>query len=399
MNNKLLNITKYSALTIAMLSSTAQAISFSEGDWTMDINGIIGGYYTQTECELDANPSAWSTFSACAGAEDGQDTASVQNGFLPGWINFIATTTTDSGLDIKAHFGFSPGTSNPAAAGGQSARFAGAVAVNDVRNLYLSVTSDMGTIKIGRDAAIFQVDATFSDITVPSVGTQANTAGGLNTTFGAVATGYTFMSFQPQISYSSPVVNGLQGNIGVFQPLAIQANFAAPIYNVTDSPQLQGSVTYSIEGGSKLWASFVTQKAEMSKALGGKSMRAKGYELGGKLVLGGFTANLSGFKGDALGDGVMFLGALDAAGEAIETSGYLANVAYKFGANKLSAQYGVTENDDIDGAKNESFTLLYARDVSPGLLWTVEYTAHTTSQTGFGDAEANTISSGMLLFF
>ena len=387
MNNKLLNITKYSALTIAMLSSTAQAISFSEGDWTMYSNVIIGGYYTQTE------------FSACAGAEDGQDTASVQNGFLPGWINFIATTTTDSGLDIKAHFGYSPGTSNPAAAGGQSARFAGAVAVNDVRNLYLSVTSDMGTIKIGRDAAIFQVDATFSDITVPSVGTQANTAGGLNTTFGAVATGYTFMSFQPQISYSSPVVNGLQGNIGVFQPLAIQANFAAPIYNVTDSPQLQGSVTYSIEGGSKLWASFVTQKAEMSKALGGKSMRAKGYELGGKLVLGGFTANLSGFKGDALGDGVMFLGALDAAGEAIETSGYLANVAYKFGANKLSAQYGVTENDDIDGAKNESFTLLYARDVSPGLLWTVEYTAHTTSQTGFGDAEANTISSGMLLFF
>jgi len=161
---------------------------------------------------------------------------------------------------------------------------------------------------------------------------------------------------------------------------------------------IQGSVTYDIEGGSKLWASFVTQKAELSGG-SGQELTAKGYELGGRLVLGGFTANLSGFKGDALGDGVLFLGATDAQGNAVETEGYLANIGYKFGVNKLSAQYGITRNKDIDGAENESYSVVYVRDISKGLSFTLEYTAHTTSQTGYTDSEANTVSSGVILFF
>ncbi len=400
MKKQLLNITKYSALTIAMLSSTTQAVSFSKDGYTLDVSGIIGGYYTQTDCKRDSTSAAWSAFSACMygiGASDGEDVSSVQNGYLPGWINFITTHTTDSGLDLKAHFGFAPGTSNPGDFGGRAAVNQG---VGDVRNVYLSISNENGTLLLGRNAGLFQYNGTLSDITVPGVGTQAETAGAFNTTFGAVATGYTYMSFMPQITYTTPNMDGLQASIGIFQPLAISGHtVGATPYTVTDTPMIQGSVSYDIEGGSKLWASFVTQDASHTKSQGGKEVTATGFEIGGRFVVGDFTANLSGFKGDGLGDGVMFVGALDAAGNEIETEGYLANIAYKFGANKLSAQYGVTKNNDIDGAENESVSIVYLRDVSKSLNFVLEYTAQTTSQTGFSDAEANTISTGMIWFF
>ena len=399
MKNKLLNIATISSLTyIAMLSTAAQAISFSKDGWNMDISGIVGGYYTQTDCKVSQDSSQWSSFSACAFAVDKQDTASVQNGFLPGWINFIGTHTTESGLDLKAHFGFAPGTSNPSAFGG---RIAGSQNVGDVRNIYLSLTSDKGTLLVGRNAGLFQNNGTLSDITVPGVGTQAEAAGALNTTFGAVAAGYTYMSFMPQITYSTPNMNGFTMNVGIFQPVDIQPSpqlTGGPIYNVHDTPMFQGSVSFDIEGGSKLWGSFVTQKSELSGG-SGREITVKGYELGGKLVLGDFTANLSGFKGEGLGDGVMFLGATDFDGNAIDTEGFLTNIGYKFGANKLSAQYGITKNKDIDGAKNESVSVVYLRDISKGLNFVLEYTAQTTSQTGFSDSEANTISGGVILFF
>lgn len=396
MNNKLLNITKYSALTIAMLSSSAQAISFSEGGWTMDINGIAGGYYTHTDCKVENNAAQWSTWSACKYAIENEDVASIESGFLPGWLNFVATTTTDDGLDIKAHFGLSPGISGNSDFGG---RIAGGAQIGDMRNLYISVTSDIGTILVGRNAGLFQYNTAFADTALLGVGTQASSAGALNVTFGAVGTGVTFLSFMPQITYSTPVMDGFQASFGVFQPVSIQPNseVAGPIYNRTDTPMIQGSMTYDIEGGSKLWASFVTQEAEISG--GGRNIRAKGYEIGGKLVMGDFTVNASGFKGDGLGDGIMFLGGVDAAGNAIETQGYLANISYKFGANTLAAQYGVTENDDIDGAENEAVSLSYFREISTGLNFTLEYTAHTTSQTGYSDSEANSISTGLILFF
>lgn len=399
MNNKLLYSIRFSILvSMACLTNVAHAIGYSEGDFSMDINGIVGGFYTQTDCDVTPDSSQWSTFSACEYAVDNKDTASVQNGFLPGWINFVASYKTENNLDLKGHFGFAPGTSNPSKFGG---RIAGSESVGDVRNVYLSISGNMGTLVVGRNAALFQYYATFSDITIPGVGTHAEAAGALNTTFGAVATGYTYMSFQPQITYSTPVMNGFQASIGVFQPVDIQPDpisIGGPIYNVLDTPMLQGSMSYDIEGGSKLWTSFVTQKAELSGNTGRK-VTATGYELGAKLVLGGFTANLSGFKGDALGDGVMFVGATDKLGNAVETQGFLANMGYKFGDNQLSVQYGITENTDIEGAKNQSHSIVYVRDISKGLQFTLEYTSHTTSQTGFSDSEANTVSSGVLWYF
>lgn len=66
----------------------------------------------------------------------GDKVASIENGFLPAWVNFVATKRSESGFDIKAYIGIAPEISNPSIFSGQ--RIAGAQSAGDVRNAYLS---------------------------------------------------------------------------------------------------------------------------------------------------------------------------------------------------------------------------------------------------------------------
>ena len=81
------------AAALAIAAAPAQAISFSQGDATLDINGTVNGFYSH---RTEERGSVKTTDSA------------LTNGLLPGWINFVFTTKVD-GLDIKAHVGFAPG--------------------------------------------------------------------------------------------------------------------------------------------------------------------------------------------------------------------------------------------------------------------------------------------------
>lgn len=80
------------AAALAIAAAPAQAISFSQGDATLDINGTVNGFYSHRSEE--------------AGGLKTTDSA-LTNGLLPGWINFVFTTKVE-GLDIKAHVGFAP---------------------------------------------------------------------------------------------------------------------------------------------------------------------------------------------------------------------------------------------------------------------------------------------------
>lgn len=388
--------------------STAQALDFTWEDFNFNVSGIMGGYYTYTDCDVPVGASRWNTFSPCEFAVDGEDVASVQNGYLPTWINFKVSRTFSDDTTALAHFGFAPGTSGFNTFAGQ--RIAGAQNVGDVRNLYLSLSNDRwGSLKVGRDAGIFGLHGTLSDIAVPGIGTQAEAAGALNTTFGSVGAGYIYMSFMPQITYTTPVWNGFQAAFGVVQPLDVgpdPVTFAGPIYNTHDTPMIQGKLTYDFNTGSgvsgKLWGSFVNQEATQgsSQAQTGREITAEGYEIGGNLNVGGFTANLSGFFGDALGDSILFVGATDANGNGVETEGYLGNIAYTFnGKTKVAAQYGFTESDVVAGAEATAVIVGVYHTIYEGVSLVAEYIDHTTSQDGAPDAEAETYGLGLIWFF
>ena len=81
------------AAALAIAAAPAQAISFSQGDATLDINGTVNGFYSHRSAEANGVKTT---------------NSALTNGLLPGWINFVFTTKVE-GLDIKAHVGFAPG--------------------------------------------------------------------------------------------------------------------------------------------------------------------------------------------------------------------------------------------------------------------------------------------------
>lgn len=92
-------------LVLALLacgSTASHAVSFTQNDVTLDINGTINGFYVAREAK---------SINRATGAETSTTNSALSNGLLPGWINFVATTHTQ-GLDIKAHISFAPGINN-----------------------------------------------------------------------------------------------------------------------------------------------------------------------------------------------------------------------------------------------------------------------------------------------
>lgn len=373
---------------LAVLAAPAQAISFTANDWTMDINGTVNGFYTNTDCDNVANPANWAVFSAC---NSGNQTSNVQNGLLPGWINFVASTR-QADLDIKAHFGFAPGTSGDA-----NTPRGGAFTSIDTRAVYLSFgDKSWGTIKVGRDIGLFQQQAILNDMTLLGVGGQAQLAGAINTTTGMIGKGYIYTAFQPQITYSSPNYSGFQGSIGLFQPSNIDT------FTVHSSPMVQGVASYDFpaSGGftGKGWASFVTQS---SKDAAGTSVSAQGFELGGKIGYAGFEGMLVGFDAKGVGDAIMFAGGTDAAGNELKTQGFLGQLTYKLpGTNtKFGINFGENKNKDIAGAKNSAMTFGVYHGLTKSLTLVGEYIDEKTKQSGFNEANAKTIALGAILFF
>ncbi len=392
----LLQLAVCSALTV--LAAPAQAISFTQGDWTMDINGTVNAFYTNTDCSNKAGASQWATLSAC---NSGNQTTSIQNGLLPGIISLVATTR-QSDLDIKGHFGFAPGTSNfdPGTAAAPNQRVAGAQPVGDMRIVYLSFgDKSWGSVKLGRDIGLFQQQAILNDMTLLGVGGNAVAAGAGNTTTGMIGKGYMYTAFQPQITYSSPNYSGFQGSIGVFQPLDIDA------FNIHKSPMLQGLASYDFpaSGGmtGKAWASFVNQSSTESSTLTG-SASASGFELGGKFGIAGFEAMLVGFDGKGIGDALLFLNGTDAAGNTQKTQGFLGQLTYKPpGLNtKFGINFGETKNKDVAGSKNSAMTLGVYHSLTKSVTLVGEYIDEKTKQSAAPDeANAKTFALGAILFF
>ena len=142
-------IFKGSVMAVAACAAgQAGAVSFTQGDATIDINGTINGFYAHRSVEAN-------------GVET--NNSELTNGLLPGWINFVFTTKVD-GLDIKAHVGFAPGINDKSDVVGLPSDPSCGADVGcdspfsqiDTRNLYFQFgTNDWGTVKLGRDIGLF----------------------------------------------------------------------------------------------------------------------------------------------------------------------------------------------------------------------------------------------------
>ncbi|RTL55830.1 MAG: porin [Rhodocyclaceae bacterium] len=341
------------ALLAGAAAGSAQAVSFSQNDVNVDINGTVNGFFVNRQEDWTNNAT---------GAKASTSNSGISNGLLPGWINFVATTTVD-GTDVKAHISFAPGINNnssvvglPIGNNANGAGITNPYSQIDTRNLYLQFgNKDWGTIKVGRDIGLFAQEVIFSDMTLIGVGGTTNASIPYNTTFGMIGHGYMYTGFQAQATYTTPNKDGLEGSVGLFQP----AKFSG---NETKTPGLQAKASYDWKGSApgKAWVGYVSQSTNCNAsaaafaavgACNGVGYRANGEEAGikatfDKLGLVGYT-----FRGKGLGlstIGAQFLGGANASGALLDSSGYFLQGTYQATAKtKLGLNYG--RNEDKDG--------------------------------------------------
>ena len=399
-------------LVLALLacgSTASHAVSFTQNDVTLDINGTINGFYVAREAK---------SINRATGAETSTTNSALSNGLLPGWINFVATTHTQ-GLDIKAHISFAPGINNNSDVVGlpignpnpNSGTPANPYSQIDTRNVYFQFgNNDWGTLKFGRDIGLFGQNIILSDMTLLGVGGTSNASIPYNTTFGMIGHGYMYTGFQPQITYTTPAMGGFQASAGIFQP----SRFAG---DETKTPGFQAKVDYDWKGGmpGKVWGGLVSQSTSCSSSTpcATKSFSATGMELGGKVALGDFEAVAYAFQGKGLGlstVGAQFFGGSNGAGNKTDSQGYFLQGTYKMGATKFGINYGANKDKDgfaLTGAgtsnqiTNRAVTLGVYHSLNKFITLVGEFNNEKITNVADSnfDNKNRTVSLGGLIFF
>ena len=375
------------AAALAIAAAPAQAISFSQGDATLDINGTVNGFYSHRSAEANGVKTT---------------NSALTNGLLPGWINFVFTTKVD-GLDIKAHVGFAPGINDKSDVVGlpSDPGCGGATGCDspftqiDTRNLYFQFgNQEWGTVKLGRDIGLFGQKIILSDMTLLGLGGNSYASTPFNTTFGMIGHGYMYTGFQPQITYTTPTMGGFSASAGIFDP----NKFAG---DETKNPGFQAMANYDWEAGAakgSLWAGAIHRRTS-----GAGSFNASGFELGAKVGIGAFEAVAYGF--DASGLGLSTVGALFLSPFAKNDGrGYFVQGTYTVGKTKFGLNYG--ENRDRGGLLTDTNTF---RSTTAGVYHSLnkyitlvgEYNQEKGEGADLfpGDLKTRTISVGGILFF
>lgn len=394
----------------SVVRMTDKGIGLQVGPATIKFSGSINAFY------VNDNPQNPGANTAVAGgiAQVGDDSSNaVRNGLLPGYL-LIDVTTQQAGLDIGAHFGMYPGINSanygPLGANNGGQPTALATAGIDFRQVYLTIGGSFGTVKMGRDIGLFSSEAILNDITLLAVGPTGGNVAPANTSLGRIGSGYIYTDFQPQITYTTPKFGGFQASAGIFQPLQ---SLTAPAQTNT-APGFQGKITFDQalgkDGSVRLWASGVTQKHEtIGEGTGGLvSYTGRGFDLGGKLTYGPFTAVANWYTAKGLGTTVLNLFDTDALGNARGSDGFYVQGLATFGKVSLGASYGESNLDLARTERAAGNTLVeknssYVGQVRYGLTdWVTllaEYTHAMSEAHGGNEADSDTVAVGAILFF
>jgi len=373
------------------------------GGVNLKVSGSVNGFYTH---DSGQRPSATTTVAGGVATVGSQNTSSIRNGLLPGFIKFDLTTT-QLGIDVGAHFGLYPGINsvNPVSFNANSAGQPTALTTSgiDARQTYLTFgTRKFGEIKIGRDIGLFGSEGILNDITLLGVGTDSGNAAPSNTSLGRIGVGYIYTDFQPQITYSSPKFGGLQVTAGVFQPLSTIGRT-----EVNSTPGFQAKLTYDMTQGkfsARAWLSGLTQKHDITAGL--PAYTGNAFDAGAKLGFGPFGLVGYYYNGNGVGTTALFLLSTDANGNKRKSDGFYLQGTAGFGKVTLGASYGESNLSLTPGesnptllSSNSSYVGQIRYSLTPWVTLLSEYT-HTKSKAhGGNQASSDAVATGAILFF
>lgn len=428
------------AVGISGLSSTTEALVVVGGEdgWEVSFDGNINAFYTLADSDagytsLGYNaPNATGTFPAVPDI----DRSRIQTGFLPAYFSFNVTSPTVGGLTATGRITFAPQIQNAnvknqlGASGGLNAGTPGFQGSSiDTREVVVNIDSDFGTFSFGRTLSIFGRQAILKDQTLYGVGAPGGSTGGFlgggtgGSSAGRIGRGYTYPNFNARFSYKTPNLNGLQIELGIYDPSKEQFS-AANILDQTDTPRFEGEASYTSafnNGSFQLWVDGLWQDIESSATGANGDVTVAGFGAGADVKFGGWNVLGYYYTGDGLGRSLQFVGGTrcDATGntcEEADADGFLVQGSYTFnGVTKLAGSYGESNEDGLDA--NPTAGLPQTRDVHLNMwtlgvyhdinTWMKLIAEYSKVENEYGDlsgsaganAEADVFSLGTFLFW
>jgi predicted porin len=355
------------ASVAAIIASTAsRAVEITAGDWKFTATGNVNAHYIVTKCEDTPGPVSGGL--ACARAP-GQDrtSSSVSNGLLPAALA-ISASTTQSGYDIAATFGFYPGISTNDASPNlrQGATLLntglGTTAI-DMRQVFLTFGNDrLGTFLLGRNIGLFGQDAILNDMTLLGVGGgNGNYAAPANTSLGSIGLGYIYTDWLAQIDYTTPDISGLKFTVGLFDPLE-PVPTPGSLSTPKSSPGFHAKAAYKLGDNLYFSASGIYQKQKGVTTV--SDFSSWGFDAGGRYKIAAFELLGWYYHGKGMGTTALFFDASDGFGHERKSDGFLAQVTYTVDKTKFGVNYGESKLDLASGEinpalvqKNDKFTV------------------------------------------
>jgi len=417
------NIKLAVAGAVLALSATAAnaGIIIPAGEWTLDINGNVNGFVSQTRASNPTGTHTSGVFVDGGLAYEGSRSTSnvktgkypmkqngITTGLLPAWIGFTGKTRQND-LDVEFTISMQPQISDNGVTG-DGAVPASATSQFLNRQTYLSFgDKSWGSIKIGKDLGIFASDAILNDMTLLGVGSGGSISGsGDNTTLGGIGTGYIYAAWKGQVAYTTPNFNGFQATIGVTNPNQIGNGLAANTFN-QDRYGVEGKASYAFSQGDfsgKVWASGASYDVTTGTTT---SYTVSAGDVGATVSAAGFTA--TGYYYTGSGAGATFLGVngYNSTTNAKRDSdgGYMQLTYVLPTKTKVGVSYGESNLDAVSAAdsasnllrSNERYTIGAYHPLTKHLNLVAEYSNTESKSQNGNKAESDTYSAGAILFF
>jgi predicted porin len=426
------------AIVLAALAApSARAIDVTAGKWTLSFDGNVNANYIYSHCsQYPAGVPATGDLPLACTSSSSDSSSSVSNGLLPAALTVSGATEQD-GFDLGFTFGLYPGIStndggSPNLQAGGSHTALGTAGL-DVRQVFLTVgNSRFGTILAGRNIGLFAADVILNDMTLLGVGAgNGDYAAPANTSLGSIGLGYIYTDWLSQIDYTTPNMAGTKVTFGIFDPL--NSLTQAPINHST--PGLQAKIAYTL-GSLYLSASGLYQQQRIPCAgltAGGCSLAtqpgsydafsADAFDLGGKYEIGGLEIMGWYYRAKGVGTTGLFAFNYDGEGNARDSDGFLAQVTYTVGSEKMGLNYGASKLDptgfDISSCsaaaasiaagiattvpcaleRNSKWTLGNYYNLTPNLLLVTEFTRTTSVDIFNTSINSWNVNAGLFLKF
>ncbi len=418
------NIKLAVAGAIFAAASAAQAgIIIPAGEWTIDINGNVNGFMSQTRADQTrGTASSTGVFvdgglayeghrevSTAAGTRGTNPTKQlgITTGLLPAWLGFTGKTRQND-LDVEFTISLQPQisdnkTTGDGAVGGSSeSQFLN-------RQTYLSFgDKSWGSIKIGKDLGVFASDAILNDMTLLGVGSGGSISGsGDNTTLGGIGTGYIYAAWKGQFAYTTPNFNGFQATVALTNPNQIGGSgYNGNTFN-QDRFGMEGKASYSFAGDAltgKVWVSGATYDVTSSNT---QNYTVTAGDVGVNLNANGFGATAYYYKGEGAGSTFLGINGISSTGLKRDSEGGYVQLTYVLPSKtKVGVSYGESKLDAVAGdastnllRQNERYTVGAYHPLTKHLNLVAEYSNTQSSAHNGNKAESDTASAGAILFF